>query len=302
MGISEKTFNNEEIIITAGDIGKSFFRLTEGSAVVYADYGKKDQLEIAVLETGEYFGEMAIIDEYPRSATVIAKGLVRVIEIPGDEMNEYFNMNPDQIIVLINHLGNRVRSTTVDYNESKRLLDALQSSDAGKKDTSLIARIKKHLDHLQLKRIKPTEPSTASVQKAFGNVTGATSGKLESYMKGDIIFREGQAGKSMYIVHDGKVVLYSDYGHENELKLAELDPFSFFGETGFTTDEPRIVTAVAEYDYTCVEKLSTDDLELIFRSSPEKIDMILRYLSYRLRRLTIDFFNTCKQLSDICDK
>ena len=301
MGIAEKTFNSGEIIINAGDIGRSFFRLVEGNAVVCADYGKKDQLEIAVLKAGEYFGEMAIIDEYPRSATVLAKGSVRVIEIPDDEMNEYFSMNPDQIIVLINHLGDRVRSTTIEYNEAKTLLKKLQSSENAKKDMSLIARIKKHIDQHQSNRIKPTEPSIAAVREAFKNVTGATSGTLESYMKGDIIFKEGQAGNSMYIVHDGKVVLYGNYGQEDELLISDLVPFSFFGETGFSSDEPRIVTAVAESDYTCVESISPDDLELMFRSSPEKIDMILRYLSYRLRRLTIDFFNTCKQLTDICE-
>lgn len=302
MGIAEKTFKSGEIIINAGETGRSFFRLVEGSAVVCADYGKKDQLEIAVIKAGEYFGEMAIIDEYPRSATVLAKGTVRVIEIPDDEMNEYFSINPDQIIVLINHLGNRVRTTTVEYNEAKTLLNKLQSSDSATKDTSLIARIKKHLDQHHANRVRPTEPSIAAVRKAFENVTGATSGKLESYMKGDVIFEEGQAGKSMYILHDGKVVLYGNYGRDDELMISDLVPFSFFGETGFTADEPRIVTAVAEADYTCVENISPEDIELMFRSSPEKIDMILRYLSYRLRMLTIDFFNTCKQLTDICGK
>jgi CRP-like cAMP-binding protein len=302
MGITEKTFNSGEIIINAGDIGRSFFRLVEGSAVVCAGYGQKDQLEVAVIEAGEYFGEMAIIDEYPRSATVLAKGTVRVIEIPDDEMNEYFSFNPDQIIVLINHLGNRVRTTTVEYNEAKTLLTKLQSSDSARKDTSLIARIKNHLDLHHSNRVIPTEPSIAAVRKAFENVTGATSGKLESYMKGDVIFKEGQAGNSMYILHDGKVVLYGNYGQADELMKSDLVPFSFFGETGFSADEPRIVTAVAEADYTCIERISPDDLELMFRSSPERIDMILRYLSYRLRMLTIDFFNTCRQLTDICGK
>ena len=302
MSIVEKTFNSGEVIIKEGDIGKSFFHLTEGSAVVCADYGKKNQLELAVLETGEYFGEMSIIDEYPRSATVLAKGFVRVIEIPDNEMDEYFKINPDQIIVLINHLGERVRSTTVEYNEAKTLLNQLQSSDNAKKDNSLFAKIKKHMDMHQSNRIKLTEPSVDAVRKAFENVTGATSGKLESYMKGDKIFEEGQAGKSMYILHDGKVVLYGNYGQADELKIADLVPFSFFGETGFTTDPPRIVTAVADTDYTCVENIFPEDLELMFQSSPDKIDMILRYLSYRLRRLTIDFFNTCKQITDIYNK
>ena len=53
MSLVEKTFNQGEVIIKEGDIGKTFFRLLEGKAGVYADYGKNDPMRLAVLETGE---------------------------------------------------------------------------------------------------------------------------------------------------------------------------------------------------------------------------------------------------------
>ena len=62
MSVVEKSFYKGEVIVKEGDIGDSFFRLLEGKASVYADWDKKDQepFRIALLETGEYFGEMAI--------------------------------------------------------------------------------------------------------------------------------------------------------------------------------------------------------------------------------------------------
>ena len=79
MGLTEKTFRDGEIIIKEGDNGTSFFRLLEGNAGVYAGFGKNDQIKLAVLNAGEYFGEMAILEAYPRSATVVAKGSARLI-------------------------------------------------------------------------------------------------------------------------------------------------------------------------------------------------------------------------------
>lgn len=135
MSVVEKSFYKGEVIVKEGDIGDSFFRLLEGKASVYADWDKKDQepFRIALLETGEYFGEMAIIDSIPRNATIVAVGNVRVIEIPKDELTTYFHENPDQILELMQHLGRRVQAMTNDYNEAKALLKEVKEAEASKK-------------------------------------------------------------------------------------------------------------------------------------------------------------------------
>ena len=135
MSVVEKSFYKGEVIVKEGDIGDSFFRLIEGKASVYADWDKKDQepFRIALLETGEYFGEMAIIEAYPRNATIVAVGNVRVIEIPKDDLTTYFRDNPDQILVLMKHLGNRIKAMTNDYNEAKVLLKEVRDAEASKK-------------------------------------------------------------------------------------------------------------------------------------------------------------------------
>lgn len=73
MSTMEKTFGDGEIIIKEGDMGNSFFQLLEGTVGVYANYGSDDEVKYGVIEAGQYFGEMAVIESYPRSSTVIAE-------------------------------------------------------------------------------------------------------------------------------------------------------------------------------------------------------------------------------------
>ncbi|MBO4604339.1 MAG: cyclic nucleotide-binding domain-containing protein, partial [Clostridiales bacterium] len=62
MSIAEKSFRNSEVIIREGETGFSFFQILEGGVFVYAGFGKDDQIKLATLEEGEYFGEMAILE------------------------------------------------------------------------------------------------------------------------------------------------------------------------------------------------------------------------------------------------
>jgi CRP-like cAMP-binding protein len=102
----------------------------------------------------------------------------------------------------------------------------------------------------------------------------------------------------MYILHGGSVGIYCNYGEANELKLTDLLPVSFFGEMGMLAGKARSATVVATSDDTFVEIIRLEGLQDMFKTNPVKVDMILRYLSFRLRSLTNDYFRTCKEISE----
>ena len=293
MSLIEKTYRNGEVIIREGDSGKSFFRILEGSAEVYSDYGKLEQLRLAGLEAGEYFGEMSILEEYPRSATIVANGDVTVVEIPGDEMSAYFVKDPDRIFELMTHIANRIRAMINDYDEARALLKEIRDADEIKRNKSLFAKIKKQIDFYQSNKSRLTDPDTKALRDAFAKVAGQGSGLVETYRKGDVIYEEGEEGKFMYILQGGKVSLSRD-----KQKISDLTPVSFFGETEMVIGGQRTATAVSESDDTYVEVISKDDLQPMFLACPGKVELILRHLSYRLRRCNVDFLNVCKQITD----
>ncbi len=296
MSTIEKTFSDGEVIIKEGDEGKTFFQLLEGKAKVYKDYEEDNQVEIATLEQGQYFGEMAVIEEdAPRSSTIVAEGDVKVLEIPAADLNDYISQNPDKIIDIMKLLGTRIKTMDDAYAEAKKVRDELRKAQSDSRYDGFWARQQRLSIWMTPKNARLEEPSAEALRAAAATVKAE---KTETYNYGTIIFKQGEIGKCMYIVHEGNVGVYSNYGEKDELKLTSVDPVACFGEMGMLSDEPRVATAVADCSGTQVEIIYADDLANIFKTQPEKIDMILKTLSYRLRKITYEYFKACQEITE----
>ena len=296
MSMMEKTFNDGEIIIREGDTGNTFFQLLAGKAAVYKNYGKDDEVQIAIFEPGQYFGEMAVIENYPRSATVVALGEAQVDEIAAEELSEYFTQNPEKILSIMEVFGSRIKKMTDDCNEAKKALDDARRTNSKDKYLSFFAQMAQQSIYLTSKNFRLERPSAEELRAAGKLVQSSEDG--ETYNYGTIIFKEGDIGKCMYILHSGKVGIYSKYGQVDELKLQEVEPVACFGEMEMLTGEGRDTTAVAEEGGTRVEIINAEALPGLFQTNPAKIDMILKSLSFRLRSVTYDYFKACKEIYD----
>ena len=113
---TERKFSKGEVIFKQGDEGNSFFKIIEGSVEVLANYGEERERELTVLEAGAIFGEMAVIETYPRSTTIVAKEDTLALEIGGKELNGYFAENPEMIYEIMKHLGSRIKELTAEYD------------------------------------------------------------------------------------------------------------------------------------------------------------------------------------------
>jgi MFS family permease len=69
-----------ETIVTRGDRGDRFFVIVEGTVEVASDDGAPRRLG-----PGEFFGEIALLRDVPRTATVVAATDVELLELPGEE-------------------------------------------------------------------------------------------------------------------------------------------------------------------------------------------------------------------------
>jgi CRP/FNR family transcriptional regulator, cyclic AMP receptor protein len=67
-----------EILFHEGDVGRALFILESGHVEISVRAGDGGMRRIAVLNPGDYFGEMALLDDRPRTATAAAMEPVKV--------------------------------------------------------------------------------------------------------------------------------------------------------------------------------------------------------------------------------
>jgi len=76
-----RLFGAGETIVRQNDPGQSMFIICAGAAAVVLE---PDRREVAVIETGGYFGEMSLLTGDARSASVVARGDTAVLELDAD--------------------------------------------------------------------------------------------------------------------------------------------------------------------------------------------------------------------------
>jgi CRP-like cAMP-binding protein len=76
-------------VMRQGEAGNTMYVVVQGEVGVVVD-GK----EVAVLGEGEHFGEIALVDNQPRSASVVARGFGMLLAIDRDALREFCMMEP----------------------------------------------------------------------------------------------------------------------------------------------------------------------------------------------------------------
>ena len=97
-------------IVRIGDAGHSLYVVVEGRVVVLFPARSSD-VELARLEAGKFFGEMAILNAKPRSATVRALEDVRVLVLEKEDCSRTLARAPEIALKLLCALSARIRNT-----------------------------------------------------------------------------------------------------------------------------------------------------------------------------------------------
>ena len=101
--------------------------------------------------------------------------------------------------------------------------------------------------------------------------------------RGDILFREGESGDSLYVIGEGKIKLGRSSSDGRENLVAILGPGEMFGELSLFDPGPRTMTATAVAE-TQLLGLGNDSLTGLLTGRPEVAKALLTALAQRLRR------------------
>lgn len=110
-----KAFKKDEIIFCEYEPGDSFFFLIEGRVKV-VKISADSEKTLDILLPGEIFGEMAILEDAPRSATMIAFDDVKVLEFNKANFNSLMRSKPELTIKLLRTFAKRI------YDQKRRLM------------------------------------------------------------------------------------------------------------------------------------------------------------------------------------
>ena len=100
--------------------------------------------------------------------------------------------------------------------------------------------------------------------------------------RGDYIFREGDLGTEMFIVHQGKMEVLKDI-EGGMTQLAVFEQGDFFGELSLLDDEPRSASVRALEDTVLVRVNGATFIQML-TETPEIAVRMMRKLSSRLRK------------------
>lgn len=151
-----KVFDEGEIIIEEGDYGNEAFELISGKVEISCQKEDGEKVVVAILQAPHIFGEMALIEEKPRSATVKALDSV-VVKITDKETFRKAILNdPEATIPILRFMFERLRT------QNEAFLNIAKSSSASFQDIMLPYM-------MQGQAIITMVPQTKEAQQALGD-------------------------------------------------------------------------------------------------------------------------------------
>jgi CRP/FNR family cyclic AMP-dependent transcriptional regulator len=108
----ERSYSAGASIVKRGDKGVGFYLVLEGKADV-----RKENRSVAVLGPGQFFGEMALFDEQPRTADVVAETPTRCLVLSSWEFWGALSKEPEVLRSLMQEMVRRLRAPVPTLSE-----------------------------------------------------------------------------------------------------------------------------------------------------------------------------------------
>lgn len=269
----EVQFAPGERIMQKGEAGDYLYIVVDGHVRVH-DQEKK----IDTLARGEVVGEMALLDDVPRAASILAVSESRLLRLDRQPFFDLLATQPDLARDLLGLLSHRLRGRTADLPpalQERAALPVLPMAGVQPGMTSSVAAQGKLEDLDKLFVLKRVPLFAESADQLLGEI--ALLLEEVDLAGGETLFHEGDPGRSLYIVAAGQVRV-----HIEEATLAYLGEGEVFGEMALLEAEPRLATVTAVVP-TQLLRLDQDPFFELLELQPALARGMIAMLSARLR-------------------
>jgi CRP/FNR family cyclic AMP-dependent transcriptional regulator len=115
-----KLYRKSEVIFGENSIGQEMYIVCSGKVQLYAKLQNGRRSVVAVLKPGEHFGEMALVDRSPRSATAVAmQDNTALVVLDKPKFLYLVQQQPDFAFTIMETLSKRIRDTNAQLAQAK---------------------------------------------------------------------------------------------------------------------------------------------------------------------------------------
>ena len=113
----------EDLIFEEGALGTEMYIVQQGKVAILKEFKGREQ-QLALLGQGDFFGEMSVLEDLPRTASARAVTDCRLLEINSSTFDQMLRKNPEIAVRMMRKLSRRLRETDM------RLREALGSEES----------------------------------------------------------------------------------------------------------------------------------------------------------------------------
>ncbi len=107
---SMETYQKSQIIFSENDHGKDMYIVYSGKVGLYIQGKSGHRKSLATVEAGDFFGEMALVDDSPRSATAVAEeDDTRLLVLDKKKFAYLLRHQPEFALVVMSKLCRQLR-------------------------------------------------------------------------------------------------------------------------------------------------------------------------------------------------
>ena len=114
-----RTYEDGEVIFREGDKGEGMYVIQAGKVKI-TKQTTSGEVTLSVLEDGDIFGEMALFDKLPRSATATASGEARVLSVDKTKLFTLISRDPTTTFKIIETMSSRIRKLSAEISQYKK--------------------------------------------------------------------------------------------------------------------------------------------------------------------------------------
>lgn len=139
-----RRFRPAQPIFKEGDAGDGIYIVLEGAVLISAMVNASERRTLCRVTSGDFFGEMAVLDNEPRSASAVAELESNLYFIPREEMLSMLERNPRLAVALVREFSQKMRDFNRQYIQE--VLQAERLTIVGKFARSIVHDFKNPLN------------------------------------------------------------------------------------------------------------------------------------------------------------